>query len=117
MKCIECVHCDKENLKCHPESMDCAKEYDLTKEDLYTENDCDFASKISDSPAWNYYIIESTKKRTIYIKTQENLARFANNRAFVEKLIQDGKVPEIKRPEDVTSVYEITKEEYLHSHI
>jgi len=45
MKCIECACCNKEEMKCRPKSQDCEKEYDLTEEDLYTEQRCDFARK------------------------------------------------------------------------
>ena len=41
-KCIECVHCDVNNMKCHPNSEDCEKEYDLLLEDLIKEDECDF---------------------------------------------------------------------------
>ena len=42
MKCINCSHCNKEEMKCYPESNDCEKEYDLTEEDLTTPARCDF---------------------------------------------------------------------------
>ena len=45
MKCIECTHCNVEEMKCIPESEDCKKEYDLTEQDLYTKAICDFAEK------------------------------------------------------------------------
>lgn len=45
MKCIECIHCNAEEMKCFPESEDCEKEYNLTEQDLYTEARCDFAFK------------------------------------------------------------------------
>lgn len=41
-KCIDCIHCDAENLLCHPESKDCHEEYQLDETDLYTEARCDF---------------------------------------------------------------------------
>lgn len=37
-KCIDCVHCDAENLLCHPSPNE---EYELKKEDLYEEVRCD----------------------------------------------------------------------------
>ena len=43
LKCIECTHCNVEELKCVPESKDCKKkEYDLTEQDLYIKAICDF---------------------------------------------------------------------------
>lgn len=41
-KCIDCIHCDIENLLCHPESKDCMPEYELKPIDLYTNDRCDF---------------------------------------------------------------------------
>lgn len=46
MKCIECACCNKEEMKCYPKSTDCRKEYNLTEEDLYTEQRCDFANSV-----------------------------------------------------------------------
>lgn len=45
MKCIECVHCNAEKMKCFPKSKDCGKEYTLTEQDLYTKAKCDFSEK------------------------------------------------------------------------
>lgn len=43
MKCIECVNCSKDEMKCYPKSKDCSIEYNLSEEDLYTDEKCDFA--------------------------------------------------------------------------
>ena len=43
MKCIECVNCSKDEMKCYPKSKDCMSEYNLTEEDLYNDVKCDFA--------------------------------------------------------------------------
>ena len=45
MKCIECTHCNVEEMKCFPESEDCKTEYDLMEHDLYAKARCDFAEK------------------------------------------------------------------------
>ena len=45
MKCIECTHCNVEEMRCFPNHKDCEKEYDLTEQDLYTKARCDFAEK------------------------------------------------------------------------
>ena len=45
MKCIDCICCNKEEMKCYPNSRDCEKKYELTEEDLYTEQKCDFAKR------------------------------------------------------------------------
>lgn len=44
-KCIECAHCDVNDMKCHPDSKDCEEEYDLLFEDLIKEDVCDFFVK------------------------------------------------------------------------
>ena len=44
-KCIDCVHCNKENLLCHPKSQDCRAEYKLDESDLRTDERCDFFYK------------------------------------------------------------------------
>lgn len=44
-KCIECDHCDAENLMCYPKSEDCMSEYKLEEKDLYTPARCDFFHK------------------------------------------------------------------------
>ena len=41
-KCKNCTHCDITNMKCYPQSKDCHKEYDLSEDDLETEDRCDF---------------------------------------------------------------------------
>ena len=41
-KCIDCDHCDAENLMCYPEDKDCHDVYRLDESDLYTEARCDF---------------------------------------------------------------------------
>ena len=45
IKCIECTHCNVEEMRCFPKSEDCEKEYDLTEQDLYTKARCDFGEK------------------------------------------------------------------------
>lgn len=40
--CIDCKHCNVSEMKCYPESEDCASEYDLVESDLYTAAVCDF---------------------------------------------------------------------------
>lgn len=42
VKCIDCAHCDEENMLCHPESVDCYEVYQLDETDLCTEARCDF---------------------------------------------------------------------------
>lgn len=44
-KCIDCKYCDVENMKCRPESKDCAEEYTLDEHDINTEDICDFFVK------------------------------------------------------------------------
>ena len=46
IRCIDCVHCNAKEMKCFPKSEDCEKEYDLTEQDLYTKDRCDFAEYI-----------------------------------------------------------------------
>lgn len=43
-RCIDCIHCDVESKKCHPESEDCRSEYDLTDDDIniHTTERCDY---------------------------------------------------------------------------
>lgn len=41
-KCIDCAHCNANELLCHPESKDCKAEYKLDPEDLTTPQRCDF---------------------------------------------------------------------------
>ena len=41
-KCIDCVCCDVEKLKCYPNDVDCNEEYDLDESDLTTTCRCDF---------------------------------------------------------------------------
>lgn len=43
--CNFCIHADKENMKCFPNSKDCAYEYDLKEEDFKKECFCDFYHK------------------------------------------------------------------------
>lgn len=40
--CGECVHANRDKMKCFPESDDCKREYDLTEEDFHKEARCDF---------------------------------------------------------------------------
>lgn len=40
--CAYCIHADKEQMKCFPESNDCASEYDLEESDFESEGNCDF---------------------------------------------------------------------------
>lgn len=40
--CVDCIHCDPNNLLCHPQSKDCLEEYQLEETDLYTEEWCDY---------------------------------------------------------------------------
>lgn len=40
--CAYCAHADKEQMKCFPESNDCASEYDLEESDFESEGNCDF---------------------------------------------------------------------------
>ena len=42
VRCIDCACCDVEKMMCHPNSMDCQKEYELDNNDLYTIARCDF---------------------------------------------------------------------------
>ena len=42
VKCIDCACCNAGEMKCYPNSEDCHKEYELTKEDLITPAHCDF---------------------------------------------------------------------------
>ena len=42
VKCIDCACCNVEKMKCYPNSNDCDREYDLTEDDLTTEEYCDF---------------------------------------------------------------------------
>lgn len=44
IRCLDCEHCCLEEKKCYPESEDCASEYNLNDEDIYTMRkwDCDF---------------------------------------------------------------------------
>jgi len=44
-KCFECEHFDADSMKCYPNSNDCGKEYDLTIDDIITEDVCDFFSE------------------------------------------------------------------------
>lgn len=44
-KCIECKHCDIENMVCRPNSKDCLSEYIIEEEDLDNEDLCDFYEK------------------------------------------------------------------------
>ena len=41
-KCIDCVHCNPQELLCHPNSRDCKTEYKLDPQDLTTYARCDF---------------------------------------------------------------------------
>lgn len=41
-KCIDCIHCDVEHLKCRPGTKDCKVEYELSETDLITYDRCDF---------------------------------------------------------------------------
>lgn len=40
--CLYCVHSDKENMKCFPNSEDCKKKYDLDQSDFDGPCRCDF---------------------------------------------------------------------------
>ena len=40
--CGQCLHADREQMKCFPNSEDCKDEYDLEEEDFYKEANCDF---------------------------------------------------------------------------
>lgn len=40
--CNFCVYADKVNMKCHPNSEDCNKEYDLEEADFNGPCNCDF---------------------------------------------------------------------------
>lgn len=40
--CNFCIHANREEMKCYPESEDCKSEYDLEESDFYTEARCDF---------------------------------------------------------------------------
>ena len=42
VRCIDCVCCNVEKMKCYPNSEDCHKEYNLEKEDLDNLAPCDF---------------------------------------------------------------------------
>ena len=42
VKCIDCVCCNVEKMKCYPDSEDCEKEYDLDDDDLHIPAHCDF---------------------------------------------------------------------------
>lgn len=44
-KCEDCKCCDKEKMKCYPESKDYKTEYDLDEKDLVEYSDCDFFLK------------------------------------------------------------------------
>lgn len=41
-RCIDCAKASLKKMKCFPNSKDCRKSYDLTKEDLYKNVRCDF---------------------------------------------------------------------------
>ena len=41
-RCIDCAKASLKKMKCFPNSKDCRKSYDLTKEDLYKNARCDF---------------------------------------------------------------------------
>lgn len=40
--CAYCMHANREEFKCYPESGDCAESYDLEKADFEEECNCDF---------------------------------------------------------------------------
>lgn len=43
--CAYCECADRAMMKCHPESEDCKKEYDLEEADFHKECRCDFFRK------------------------------------------------------------------------
>lgn len=47
IRCLDCEHCNKNEKKCYPESLDCNSEYDLLDEEIYEYNEakCDFYKK------------------------------------------------------------------------
>lgn len=106
MKCIDCICCNKKDMKCHPKSLDCKNEYDLTEEDLYKDRDCDFF-KIKDE---YYYLIVDKKHTLIYIKTKLNITDFTNESMFIKELMK----LKGKNINNVNNykIYEITKNEY-----
>ena len=78
MKCIECTHCNVEEMKCFPESEDCKTEYDLTEHDLYAKARCDFAEK--------KWILYSMKRMGIMDKMYANdfnLVEYRSSGQFV----------------------------------
>lgn len=105
MKCIECARCDKEKLMCYPKSLDCAKEYKLTENDLYTDRSCDFARPIGE-PIINYYGFANAKASPI--ATELNVTDFENEEEFIKAYIKNGGLIDF----DPFPIYELTKEEY-----
>lgn len=114
MKCIECACCNKEEMKCYPKSQDCGKEYDLTEEDLYTEQKCDFARKKGE-PIMNYYELCYFHGRkdtgSIYVKTEINLVDFIDEDEFLAELVKRNEL-DLMEVDTITNIYELTEQEY-----
>ena len=111
MKCIECGNCNRDDMKCRLKSVDCAKEYDLTEEDLYSDKDCDFARSKDDNSYYYLllYITFPINKGKCAIRTNINKTDFLTMDKFVIELKRNNVIPSDLK---VQKVFEITEKEY-----